>query len=249
MVIPKVFISYSHDSIEHKKWVLDLGTRLMHNSIDVILDQWELKPGDDLTYFMENSLREASKVLMICTKNYVKKANVGMGGVGYEKMIITSDYLKNINANKVIPIIRQEGSSDVPTFLKSKLYLPFSKDEDFEYSFDELIRSILDAPRFPKPEIGNNPFKDIKNDTDSIPNLSINELMKTIAYLYNTEKNIEPIKDDILNKMNVSNIMMDVLIEEAMDLELIRERSYFDDSSEYLLTLKGKQYCVKHGLA
>jgi hypothetical protein len=28
MKIPKVFISYSHDSQEHKKWVLDLATRL-----------------------------------------------------------------------------------------------------------------------------------------------------------------------------------------------------------------------------
>ncbi len=28
MTIPSVFISYSHDTQEHKKWVLDLATRL-----------------------------------------------------------------------------------------------------------------------------------------------------------------------------------------------------------------------------
>jgi hypothetical protein len=48
MKIPKVFISYSHDSQEHKKWVLDLATRLRNNGVDAIIDQWELRAGDDL---------------------------------------------------------------------------------------------------------------------------------------------------------------------------------------------------------
>lgn len=225
MAIPKVFISYSHDSIEHKKWVLDLATRLMHNSIDVILDQWELKPGDDLTYFMENSLREASKVLMICTENYVKKANAGMGGVGYEKMIITSDYLKNVNENKVIPIIRQKASSDVPTFLKTKLYIQFSRDEDFEYYFDELIRTILEAPRFPKPEIGDNPFLDVKKDEYTPHSQSLHSFMETMAYFHNSaETSFSTFhKDQIKRKMKVSSVMIDVIIAKALGLELIKK--------------------------
>ena len=32
---------------------------------------------------------------MVCTDTYVEKANKGIGGVGYEKMIITSDLLIN----------------------------------------------------------------------------------------------------------------------------------------------------------
>ena len=34
---PRVFISYSHDSEEHRNWVLDLATRLREDEIDVIL--------------------------------------------------------------------------------------------------------------------------------------------------------------------------------------------------------------------
>ena len=30
---PKVFISYSHDSEEHKSWVLQLATRLRSNGV------------------------------------------------------------------------------------------------------------------------------------------------------------------------------------------------------------------------
>jgi hypothetical protein len=56
MKIPKVFISYSHDSQEHKKWVLDLATRLRNNGVDAIIDQWALRAGDDLPHFMETHL-------------------------------------------------------------------------------------------------------------------------------------------------------------------------------------------------
>ncbi|WP_356741458.1 toll/interleukin-1 receptor domain-containing protein [Pseudoalteromonas sp. APC 3250] len=59
MSTPKVFISYSHDSQEHKKWVLDLATRLRNSGVDAIIDQWELRPGDDLPYFMETHLADS----------------------------------------------------------------------------------------------------------------------------------------------------------------------------------------------
>ena len=62
----------------------------------------------------------ADRVLMICTEQYVRKANAGAGGVGYEKMIVTSELMTSIDSRKVIPIIRQSGSKLVPTFLKVK---------------------------------------------------------------------------------------------------------------------------------
>lgn len=137
---PKVFISYSHDSAEHKKWVLEFATTLRLRGADVILDQWDLKPGDDVPHFMENHLESADHVLIICTNNYVQKANSGVGGVGYEKMILTASMLSRINSNKVIPIIRQNGTRECPTFLRTKLYIDFSKSEEIEYSFDNLLR-------------------------------------------------------------------------------------------------------------
>ena len=68
MSIPKVFISYSHDNLEHKKWVLDLAIRMRNNGIDAIIDQWELKPGDDLPHFMETHLASPDKIIMICSE-------------------------------------------------------------------------------------------------------------------------------------------------------------------------------------
>ncbi|WP_341905729.1 toll/interleukin-1 receptor domain-containing protein [Polaromonas sp. YR568] len=155
MSAPKVFISYSHDSPEHKLWVLELATRLRTSGIDVILDQWDIGPGGDLPHFMERGISESVRILMICTNRYVEKANAGMGGVGYEKMIVTAELMTRIDSAKVIPVLRQMGA--LPTFLGSKLYIDLSKQDYFETGFDQLLRELLGAPLFVKPPIGNTP--------------------------------------------------------------------------------------------
>jgi len=48
MTTPKVFISYSHDSEEHKAWVADLARFLISNGIDVVIDAWNLRRGEDI---------------------------------------------------------------------------------------------------------------------------------------------------------------------------------------------------------
>lgn len=62
MIPPKVFISYSHDSATHKKWVLEFATTLRDRGVDAILDQWDLKPGDDLSEFMEQNLEDSEMI-------------------------------------------------------------------------------------------------------------------------------------------------------------------------------------------
>ncbi|TVO33460.1 toll/interleukin-1 receptor domain-containing protein [Vibrio algivorus] len=131
MDTPKVFISYSHDSENHKKWVLELATYLRNCGIDSILDQWDLRPGDDLNHFMEKHLSTSDYIIVVCTEKYVEKANHGSGGVGYEKMIITSELMSNIDSNKVIPLIKQYKTKIVPICLKTKLFIDFS-EEDLE---------------------------------------------------------------------------------------------------------------------
>ncbi|WP_235896016.1 toll/interleukin-1 receptor domain-containing protein [Yersinia alsatica] len=93
---PKVFFSYSHDSQQHKDWVLALATRLEGNGIAVTLDQWDLKIGNDLPLFMESGLGDADRVVLICTDEYVRKANAMQRGVGYEKMIITAQIMNDL---------------------------------------------------------------------------------------------------------------------------------------------------------
>ena len=215
MSIPKVFISYSHDSQEHKKWVLDLATRLRNSGIDAIIDQWELKPGDDLPHFMETHLANSDYVVMVCTETYVTKANKGIGGVGYEKMIITADLLANIDSNKVIPIIRQNGSHSVPTFLKSKLFINFSHSGNYEYSFDELVRTFHGAPLFQKPEIGNNPFTPVEDLRPEKSGDALRELMAIVISDYEKGEDWSNYRT-IVRKISTSRIMLETLISEAI---------------------------------
>jgi len=243
MSTPKVFISYSHDSQEHKKWVQDLAIRLRNNGVDAIIDQWELRPGDDLPHFMETHLADSDYVIMVCTDKYVEKANAGTGGVGYEKMIITADLLTNIDSNKIVPVIRQFGTHNVPTFLKTKLFVNFSKDDDYEFSFDELVRTFHDAPLFQKPEVGNNPFTPISNTPLEKTGDPIREIMEIVVADFESGDNYTHYKDLLLS-VSMSRIMLDVIIAEASQkgyLELYRDEAIF-------LKDEGKKYAIQHKL-
>lgn len=44
---PRIFLSYSWTSEEHVQWVLELAERLRADSVDAVLDQWDLKEGHD----------------------------------------------------------------------------------------------------------------------------------------------------------------------------------------------------------
>jgi hypothetical protein len=242
MNIPKVFISYSHDSIEHKKWVLGLAERMRNNGIDATLDQWELLPGDDLPHFMETHLAESDFVIMVCTESYVKKANTGKGGVGYEKMIITSNLLQTIDSNKIIPIIRQQGSNETPTFLKSKIYLNFSKSKDFEFSYDELVRTIHKSPVLKKPKVGNNPFKLVSKNIETKSRDGVLELMKSIVYIFEQSTKKYVYYSHIVGISNISRIYLDILIEEAKKIGYITT----DSDGDLYLTDKGKYYAIEN---
>ncbi|HEU4404451.1 MAG TPA: toll/interleukin-1 receptor domain-containing protein [Polyangiaceae bacterium] len=81
---PKVFVSYSYDSPEHKEWVRKLATDLRSMGIDIVLDQWE-PLGTDLARFMEQSVSTSNRVILVCSEQYSRKANGVSGGVAYEK--------------------------------------------------------------------------------------------------------------------------------------------------------------------
>ena len=49
---PKVFISYAWASEDYRLKVRSFATDLMGNGIDVLLDQWSLKEGNDTYAFM-----------------------------------------------------------------------------------------------------------------------------------------------------------------------------------------------------
>lgn len=157
MTAPSIFISYSHDSADHKKWVVQLATDLRNNGVNASLDHWDLALGQDVSLFMQKGISEADRVLLICSDSYVEKADRGSGGVGYERSIVTEEMVASIDTKKFIPLIR-EGKLErkIPKFLGPRRWIDFNKDASYDESLQDLLRELLDAQG--KPPLGPNPF-------------------------------------------------------------------------------------------
>lgn len=240
---PRVFVSYSHDSAQHKKWVLEFATTLRNRGVDVVLDQWDLQPGDDLPHFMETHLSSADFVLIVCTSKYVEKANAGEGGVGYEKMIVTSSLLSRIDSNKVIPIIRQDGTNNRPTFLQTKLYVDFSNDADVEYSLDELLRVLLNAPLYKKPEIGANPFQSMQGSEPDRTADGLRAVMEAVANTYNDTSNSYIWFGSLVKRTTMHRLTLDKYVGKAIEEGLIVQ-----SGGRIWIEEKGRKYLEVHNI-
>lgn len=159
MKAPTVFISYSHDSEEHKAWVLRLAVELRERGVDSALDQWDLAPGQDVAAFMQKGILDADRVILVCSGTYVRKAEAGTGGVGFERLIVTGEVVQNIDTRKFIPLVRMNPAEPrIPRFLGPRLYIDFNDDSAYDAKRDELLRELLGAPANVKPPLGANPF-------------------------------------------------------------------------------------------
>jgi len=125
----------------------------------VILDQWDLAAGQDVSMFMQKGIEGADRVLMVCSAAYVQKADGGRGGVGYERLIVTAEFVQSIDTIKFIPILRaNNGSKKIPLFMGPRRYIDFEDDAADAVNLNELAREIHGVPALSKPPLGENPF-------------------------------------------------------------------------------------------
>jgi hypothetical protein len=125
---PKVFISYSWTSDEHQQWVLELATELRQSGVDIVLDKWDLREGQDAHAFMEKMVTdpEINRVILICDAHYVEKANTRAGGVGTEAQIISPAIYGQVDQNKFVAVVRERnatGQAYVPAYYGSRIYI------------------------------------------------------------------------------------------------------------------------------
>lgn len=160
---PRVFISYTGVDKENAEWTKKLVSKLRNNGVDARMDIYHLKPGQDLPQWMTNELIMANKVLLICDKEYMSKANIRNGGVGWETMIIQGDMLsQGETMNKYIAIVREEDVMEgLPIYMKSKFCFHWCYDNSpSEDDFERLLVGIFDCEV--EPELGEIPER-IKN--------------------------------------------------------------------------------------
>lgn len=159
-----VFISYTWDSEAHKEWVLCLANNLRTNhGLNVLLDQFELQAGRQLTYFMEHSIAKADKVLVIMTPSYKQKADQRKGGAGFEYSLISQALMESPAVNsKIVPVLR-EGTNTVsgPTIVQTLIYHDLRKDEDYDSTVFKMGRELNNKPEIKQAPLGDIPDYDI----------------------------------------------------------------------------------------
>ena len=159
---PKVFISYSWTDRAHQELVKHWTDRLIADGVDVILDIYDLKEGDDKYAFMESMVTdpEVTHVLVICDRVYAKKAKARKAGVGTESQIISGEIYKKVKQSKFIPIVCEfgdDGEPILPVFMKSRMWINFSSPEAENENWEQLVRLLYGKPQHVKPKKGKTP--------------------------------------------------------------------------------------------
>lgn len=243
---PKMFISYSWSNPDHEKWVLTLATELRESGVDVILDKWDLKEGNDANAFMEQMVtdKDIKKVALICDRTYAEKTDDRKGGVGTEAQIISPKIYEEQDQNKFVAVVREldeNGKAFLPAYYSSRIYIELSDTSMYAEGFDELLRWAFDEPLHKKPLIGSKPsfLEESSNDLrlpTSIPH------RRAVEAIRNGRENAVPLVEDyfevLTKKLELARVDQDSdPFDEAIFESIKAFQPYRDEAIEILLLL------------
>ena len=145
-------------------WRKIRGSRhdLKNLGVDVAIDRWHLREGQDAHAFMERMVRsdEITKIVLVCDRKYVERANGREGGVGIESQIITSQLYGDVEQTKAVGIVvdsDEDGAPTLPIFLKNRIFIDFRNSEAYTKNIQQLVRWAYNKPLFSEPEVGPRP--------------------------------------------------------------------------------------------
>jgi SEFIR domain len=150
---PKVFISYSHDTVEHQKRVLGLANRLRADGVDAEVDQYNAAPPEGWPLWCERQIAAADVVLMVCTATYYCRVSgdKGLGAVWEARIIRQLLYDAGAVGDKFVPVLFSDASPDqIPTPIKGGTRYVV----DTEGGYEELYRRLTGQPRLLRPALG-----------------------------------------------------------------------------------------------
>lgn len=153
---PQVFISYSHDSEAHKKWVLRFVKELRKNGIYAYNDTL-LSANRTINFnqMMIDGFTEYDYIIVVLTENYKLKAESKRGGVYSECILMSEDILKG-KYDKYIFVLRSgDYETSFPRFLKGISSFDMRKEQFSTYTeaFREILGRILGI-KLDKDDIG-----------------------------------------------------------------------------------------------
>jgi hypothetical protein len=157
----RVFISYSHDSEQHRRRVRQLADSLRIWGVDARIDQYEsTDPLEGWPIWMEKQIEEAENVLLICTETYLSRVRknalpeTGRGVCWEANLIYAELYAAHTRSNKFIPVILDSRDrSFVPKPLGTSSCFLVTDETNFEY----LVRRLVGQTNSSVPPLGELP--------------------------------------------------------------------------------------------
>lgn len=159
---PKVFISYAWGDKDYQNEVLAFSSKLVRDGIEVVIDKWNLSEGNNTYAYMEKCVTDPTitNVLMLLDPKYAEKADSRSGGVGAETQIISAQVYQKVEQTKFIPIVmrrEEDGSICKPTYLQSILHFDLTNPEEYDDTYQRLVRKLYGVDSFKKPLLGKKP--------------------------------------------------------------------------------------------
>ncbi|MBB5958000.1 hypothetical protein FHS29_004608 [Saccharothrix tamanrassetensis] len=160
---PRVFVSYAHDSEEHKELVLRFVTFLrVEAGVDAHFDRWYEGKRQDWSLWAIDQLEKADFILVIASPAYKRRAE-GAGpphegrGSRFEAAIIRDNLTRDLPAEtaRVLPVVLPGRSVDeIPVFLGAHSRTHYVVSEFTLAGMESLLVAFTGSPRYEMPQRG-----------------------------------------------------------------------------------------------
>lgn len=170
---PHVFVSYSHDSEEHKSLVREFCTVLRRDEgFDVQLDQWADGGRRDWSAWATTQIRDADFILAIASPAYQRRAE-GLAephegrGAQYEAAMLRDQLTRNLTRQmgRILPVVLPgHDVAEIPAFLFPYSATHYVVEELTHHGVAELVAAMAGVSRYPKPVRGafvGNPYAEL----------------------------------------------------------------------------------------
>ncbi len=160
---PRVFVTYAHDTPEHKELVHRFASFLRVGiGLDVHLDAWYDNRRRDWSLWATENLEKADFILVVASPDYKRRADgtamphEGRGSQ-FETAIIRDNLTRDLRreTERVLPVVLPGRSIDeIPAFLNAYSTTRYSIGEFTEAGVADLIAAITGQGQYPMPRRG-----------------------------------------------------------------------------------------------
>jgi len=202
----------------------------MHN-----LDQYESDPPEGWPVWMEQQIRDADFVLVVCSETYLRRverreeASKGQGVVWEINSIYNRLYSEKLVSEKFIPLLLSGATvKDIPVPLQGFTYYR----ADTEDGYERLYRRLTNQPLVSKPPLGTlRTLPSKEKSTESLPGaFSLEQLSKTMSNPRYAEDifRLDRVYDrrSVINKETIIIVVGSSIVAELLDrpaAELLRD--------------------------